>query len=91
MVNWDALDLERLASEIRSGRPGPDAERTVWAFEEARRVARLDPELLHYVLVAVSCCLARQLDSTPRDVFEDYFRRAVSADEWRERFVPFLS
>ena len=91
MVDWDELDIEKLASEIRSERPGPDAERTVWAFEEALRIARLDPDLLAYVLVAVTCCLARATGATPRDVFEDFFRRSVGSEEWRERYVPLLS
>lgn len=91
VVDWDELDIERLASEIRSEQPAPDAEKTIWAFEEVLRIARLDPELLDYVLVAVSCCIARAVGSTPRDVFEEYFRRSVGADEWRERYVPLLS
>lgn len=91
MLDWDALDLEQLASEIRAERPGPDAERTIWAFEEALRVARVDPELLEYVLVAVSCCLAREAGSTPRDVLEEYFRRSVSTEEWHQTYVPLLS
>jgi hypothetical protein len=91
VVDWDELDIERLADEVRAEQPGPDAEKTIWAFEEALRVARLDPGLLHYVLVAVSCCIARAEGSTPRDVFEAYFRRSVGADEWRERYVPLLS
>ena len=28
---------------------------------------------------------------TPRDVFEDFFRRSVGSEEWRERYVPLLS
>lgn len=91
VVDWDGLDIERLASEIRSAQPAADAEKTIWAFEEALRIARLDPELLHYLLVTVSCCIARAGDSTPRDVFEEYFRRSVGADEWRDRYVPLLS
>jgi hypothetical protein len=91
VVDWDAFELEPLASEIRSERPGPDAEKTVWAFEEALRIARLDPDLLQYLLVAVSCLLARAAGGTPRDVFEEYFRRSVSAEEWRERYLPLLS
>ena len=69
VVDWDELDIGRLASQIRCERPGPDAEKTIWAFEEALRIARLDPELLHYVLVAVSCCLARANGSTSARCF----------------------
>ena len=91
MVDWERLDIEKLASEIRSEQPGPDAEKTIWAFEEAVRIAQLDPSLLQYVLVAVTCCLARATGVAPRDVFEDFFRRSVGSEEWHERYAPLLS
>jgi hypothetical protein len=87
-VDWEAFDLDGLATAVRSGSAGPDAERMVWAFEEALRVARLDPELLPYVLVATTCLLARLEECSPRDVLEAFFRRSIPDDEWRGRYLP---
>jgi hypothetical protein len=88
MVNWDSFDLEDLSGELRQ-RPGDaDAEKTIWAFEEAVRVARIDDELLGYQLAAITCLLARLEGCSPRDVLEAWFRRSISDDEWRERLLP---
>jgi hypothetical protein len=87
-VEWDTFDVDRLADAVRSHGRGPDAERMIWAFEEALRVARLDPELLSYLLAATTCLVARLEECSPRDVLEVYFRRSVSDDEWRQRYLP---
>lgn len=87
-LDWEAFDLDGLATAVRSGSAGPDAERMIWAFGEGLRVARLDPELLPYVLVATTCLLARLEECTPRDVLETFFRRSVPDDEWRARYLP---
>jgi hypothetical protein len=86
-VDWDNLDLEKLVRELRENVGGPDGEKMVWAFEQALGVARIDPDLLDYVLAAVVCLLARWNDETPRSVLEAFFRRSISDREWRERYV----
>jgi hypothetical protein len=90
-VNWDELDASPLFASIREQRPAAEAERTVWAFERALEVARIDPELLDHLLVACVCLVARQQRTTPRTVLEHVFRRAVGDGEWRDRFAPLLS
>ena len=87
-MDWDAFDLEELAAEIRRTERSADAERAIWAFEEAVRVARIDPELLPHLLAALTCLLARVGDVSPRDVLESYFRRSVTDERWRERYLP---
>jgi hypothetical protein len=87
-VDWDRFELNGLAREIRATARPADAEKTIWAFEEAVRVARIDPELLRYQLAAISCLIARLDGGSPRDVFEAFFRRSVADDDWRERFLP---
>ena len=87
-MDWDRFELSGLAREIRrTGQPA-DAEKMIWAFEEAVRVARIDPELLSYQLAAVSCLIARLEGGSPRDVLEAFFRRSIPDDDWRERFLP---
>jgi hypothetical protein len=89
-MDWDTLDLEPLFEIIRlQGRPS-DAERTVWALERARSVARIDGELLRYLLVACVALVAAEEGETPRTVLERTFRRAIGDAEWRERFAPLL-
>jgi hypothetical protein len=87
-VDWDAFDLDGLAAAVRSRGGGPDAERMIWAFEEGLRVARLDPELLSYLLAATACLVARMEECSPRDVLEAFFRRSIPDDEWRGRYLP---
>jgi hypothetical protein len=87
-IDWEAFDLDGLAAAVRSGSGGPDAERMIWAFEEGLRVARLDPELLSYLLAATACLLARLDECSPRDVLEAFFRRSIPDDEWRGRYLP---
>jgi hypothetical protein len=87
-VDWHSFDLDGLAAAVRAGGRGPDAERMVWAFEEGLRVARLDPELLPYLLAALTCLVARLEACSPRDVLETFFRRAIPDEEWRARYLP---
>jgi hypothetical protein len=87
-VDWEDFDLDALAAAVRAGGRGPDAERMIWAFEEGLRVAKLDPELLSYLLAATTCMLARLDGCSPRDVLEAFFRRSIPDEEWRDRFLP---
>ena len=89
-VNWEALDLGAFASELRTEDGGPEGEKTIWAFEEALRIARLDEALLRHMLVAFVCLLARVNEATPRDILEAFFRRSVTDEEWREVYRPLL-
>jgi hypothetical protein len=89
-LDWDGFEISELAEELRANAGGPDAEKMIWAFEEAVRVARVDEELLSYLLAAVTCLLARLDDVTPRDVLEAFFRRSISDEDWRERYLPLL-
>jgi hypothetical protein len=86
-VDWHELDLEALANELHATLPPAEAEKMVWAFEQVLSVAKLDDDLLRYLLAAVASLLARADDSSPRAVFEAFFRRSVSDDEWRERYA----
>ena len=85
--DWHELDLDSLARELRATLPGAEAEKMVWAFEQALSVARIDGDLLRYLLAAVASLLAGADDSSPRAVFEAFFRRSVSDEEWRERYA----
>lgn len=85
---WDAFDPEDLFEAIHARGPHGDAARTVWAFERALSVARLDPELLRHLLVACVCLVATEEGTSPRAVLEQLFRRSVSDAEWRDRFEP---
>jgi hypothetical protein len=90
-VDWDTFDVGRLASELRDKRSGPDAEKMIWAFEEAVRVARIDDALLDYLLVATCCLLARTDGSSPRDILETFFRRSLTTEEWQQYYLPLLA
>lgn len=90
-MEWHDVEPERLFEAIRARGAAPDAERTVWAFERALAVARLDPELLRHLLVAAVCLLAYEEGQSPRAVLDELFRRSVSDDEWRERYEPLLA
>ena len=83
---WDDFDLHPLAAQLRSTRSAPDAEKTIWAFEDALRVARVDEGLLDYLLLAIVCLVATGEGSTPRTVLETVFRRAVSDEAWRSSY-----
>jgi hypothetical protein len=89
--NWDEIDAEALNRELRNALPAPEAEKMVWAFEQALGVARIDGDLLRYLLAATASLVARAEDSSPRAVFEAFFRRSVSDEEWRDRYAGLLS
>jgi hypothetical protein len=89
--NWDDLDLQALESELRNALPAPEAEKMIWAFERAVSVARIDGDLLRYLLAATASLVARAEGSTPRAVFEAFFRRSVSDEEWRDRYAGLLT
>jgi hypothetical protein len=90
-VDWREVDPAALFEAIRERGPAAEAERTVWAFDEALRAARVDGELLDHLLVACACLLAHRHDESPRWVLEQTFRRSVSDREWRRRFAPLLA
>jgi hypothetical protein len=90
-MDWDSIDPESLFDAIRERGSGSDAERTIWAFERGLAVARLEPELLRYLLVACVCLVAYDEGQSPRAVLEQLFRRSVSDSEWRDRFEPLLA
>jgi hypothetical protein len=90
-MQWDDVEPERLFEAIRSRGAAADAERTVWAFERALAVARVDPELVRHLLVAAVCIVAYEDGTTPRRVLEELFRRSISDAEWRDRFEPLLA
>jgi hypothetical protein len=89
--NWSQLDLRALAGELRATLPPAEAERMVWAFEQALAAARIDGELLRCLLAATASLVARAEESSPRAVFEAFFRRSVSDDEWRERYAGLIA
>lgn len=86
-VDWDAFDAETLFETVRAHGTAPDAEQTIWAFEQALRVARLDPALLEHLLVATVSLLALDRGETPRTVLEQTFRRAVGDEDWRDDYA----
>lgn len=90
-VDWDAFDLANLTHELRDNVGGPDGEKMLWAFEQALGIARVDSELLDYLLVATVCLLAHSSAESPREVLELFFRRSISDREWRERYVALFS
>ena len=90
-MEWRDVEPEGLFEAIRARGGAPEAERTVWAFERALAVARLDPELLRHLLVAAVCLVAYEDGQSPRAVLEELFRRSVSDGEWRERYEPLLA
>jgi hypothetical protein len=90
-VDWDSFDLEEFTRELRENLRGPDADRLVWAFEHAVELARIDDELLGYLLVAVVCLLARMDESSPRSVLEAFFRRSVTDEAWRRTYLPLFA
>lgn len=90
-VDWDSFDLEPLTQELREGVRGPDGEKMVWAFEQALGVARIDPDLLDYLLAAAACLLAHSSDTSPRDVLEAFARRSIPDSEWHDRYARLFS
>lgn len=90
-MEWRDIDLGPLFEAVRERGPDVDAERTVWAFERAWHVARLDPELLRHLLVATVCLVAYEEGTSPRAVLEQTFRRSISDAEWHEQFAPLIA
>jgi hypothetical protein len=90
-LDWHGLDLEKLARELRSTLPPAEAEKMVWAFEQAVEVARIDGDLLRYLLAATASLVARAEGSSPRAVFEAFFRRSVSDEDWHDRYAELLT
>jgi hypothetical protein len=91
VVDWNSFDVEQLTRELRENLNGPDADKLIWAFEEAVDVARIDDELLSYLVVASLCLLARVDESSPRAVLEAFFRRSVSDEDWRRTYLPLFA
>ncbi|HZB34768.1 MAG TPA: hypothetical protein VE440_01720 [Gaiellaceae bacterium] len=89
--DWHRLDLETLAGELRSTLPPAEAEKMVWAFEQALAAARIEGDLLRYLLAATASLVARAEGSSPRAVFEAFFRRSVSDEDWRERYSDLIA
>ena len=90
MLDWHDVSLDALAEELRATLPPAEAEKMLWAFEQVLAVARIDADLLRYHLAAVASLLARGEGSSPRAVFEAFFRRSVSDVEWRDRYAGLL-
>lgn len=86
----DQLDPTALFDAIRERGPAADAERTIFAFERALELARIDSDLLEHLLVACTCLLAHDREESPRTILEQVFRRSVSDREWRTRYLPLL-
>jgi len=91
MVDWHDVSLDTLAGELRSSLPPAEAEKMLWAFEQVLAVARIDGDLLRYHLAATASLIARAEGSSPRAVFEAFFRRSVADDEWRDKYAALLS
>ena len=89
-IDWHAFDLDALQEELRATLPPPEAEKMIWAFERAIDVARVDGDLLDYLVAAVVCLLASDEASTPRHVLEELFRCSVTDEEWRARYSGLL-
>jgi hypothetical protein len=89
-MDWHSVDLAALNDELRTTLDPPEAEKIVYALEEALRIARVDDALLDCLLVAAVCLRAHAEDDTPRGVLERVFRRSVSDAEWRERYAGLL-
>ena len=89
--NWHEIDLGPLEEELRTTLPAAEAEKMVWAFERAITVARIDGDLLRYLLGAAASLVARADGTTPRAVFEAYFRRSVTDEEWRDRYAELFA
>jgi hypothetical protein len=90
-VDWNELDLTALAGQLRRARRQQEAERMIVAFEHARELARADEAFLDDMLVAVVCLLAHAVGSTPRDVLEQCFKRAMPDSRWKADLAPLLA
>ena len=90
-VDWNELDLTALVGQLRRGHRPAAAERMIVAFEHAVELARADEAFLDDLLVAVVCLLAHAEGSTPRDVLDECFRRAMPDSRWRADLAPLLA
>jgi hypothetical protein len=90
-VDWNELDLTALAGQLRRGHRPAQAERMIVAFEHAVELARADEAFLDDLLVAVVCLLAHAADSSPRDVLDECFRRAMPDARWKADLAPLLA
>jgi hypothetical protein len=91
VVDWEKFDLEGLTRELHANLDGPDAGKLIYAFEHAVQVARIDEELLSYLVVAILCLLARLDESSPRTVLETFFKRSVTDEDWRRTYLPLFA
>ncbi len=89
-VDWHQVDLGELAERLHAESSEPDADRTIWAFQQVLTIARGDPELLEFVLAAAICLVARSGETTPRQVLETYVRRAPTDARWYDEIRPLL-
>ena len=90
-VDWEELDLTALAQQLRRGRKEIEAERMIVAFEHCVELAKADEAFLDDVLVAVVCLLAHSNDTTPRDVLDECFKRAMPDTRWQVDIAPLLA
>ena len=90
-VDWTDLDLTALGQQLRRGRKEIEAERMIVAFEHCVELAKVDEAFLDDVLVAVVCLLAHSHESTPRDVLEECFKRAMPDTRWQVDIAPLLA
>ena len=58
------------------------------AFEQVLGLVRSDRELLPALLAAAVALSAVVDGSSPRHVLEQWFRRSVPDEVWRERYLP---
>jgi hypothetical protein len=87
-MDWAEVDLDGLLDELYASNNAADAERMIRAFEEVLSLVRVDRELLPSLLAAAVSLLAYVEESSPRSVLEQWFRRSVPDDVWRERYLP---
>jgi hypothetical protein len=87
-MDWARVDLDGLVDELQATNVAADAERMARAFEEVLRLVRDDPDLLPSLLAAAVSLAAYEEGASPRAVLEQWFRRSVSDEVWRERYLP---
>ena len=89
-MDWHELDPAALFSTVRGETDPADAERMIWALEQALSAGRVDPALLDHLAAAAVCAVAYRDGTTPRLVAEQLFRRAIADDAWRARYAELL-
>jgi len=87
-MDWLRVDFEGLVDELHATNAPADAERMVRAFEELLQLVRVERELLPSLLAAAVSLTASVEGSSPRTVLEQWFRRSVTDEVWRERYRP---